>query len=304
MLMPSSFSRRFQVLAAVCVSWACALNASAQPTPSSVQQQSTEQAALLTTRLAAYEHVRPGVWPVLGGTVGVLGLAGLVALPLAEDSDFKATGFKASAYAGAALWAAGGAATIFVEEAWQPGVLVSSVSLGSGVVLFGLGFEAGYAGNGMQPYLHALGAGYMLSGALTLISTLIRRPTPPSQLARDYAQLRTPQLRAQRSPAELAAIEARFRLSQPPIPLIVQIAPQWLGALIAGVGAALDRRLDDDVRRGMILLAASMVLPSLITTWTRSSDYAQYAADRQRMGWEVSVSASPNMAGLRATGHF
>jgi hypothetical protein len=56
----------------------------------------------------------------------------------------------------------------------------------------------------------ACGIGFNTSVALTLISTAVRPQTPVSWLARDYARLRDPKVRAALSEQEIAAIEERL----------------------------------------------------------------------------------------------
>jgi hypothetical protein len=279
---------------------ACVRPAAAQLTPDTERLRSAEQGALLATQLEPYERIHPGVFPVSGALIGALGMAGLVALPLTDE--FDSTGFKLSAYTAAALWATGGTAALLADEAWQPSLLFSAIESGTGLMWIGTGFESAssHPEAHAQPYLTALGTGMVLSGSLALVSTLIRRPTPTSQLKQDHELLRTPQQRAQLTAAELSAIERRFKLSEPVIPLFVQLVPHWVGALVAGIGAAADHRLDGRTRAGVVALAASVTLPPLIVAIVTPGGYSQYARKRRSLGWDVSVSAGPGMAGIRA----
>lgn len=208
---------------------------------------------------------------------------------------------RAGFIAGGAWMFAGGLASFAVSEEWRAPLAFAAIFGGMGITSIGLALDDDDDDYHFRVPGLAIGIGFSTSVALMLISTAIRPQTPTSRLARDYARLRDPKVRATLSEHEIAAIEERYRRLTPVIPPLVLFAPLLIGNTVAGL-SLLDRAETDE---GAAFLGATMFLPGVLVPLLlllRPTDYEQYELELERAG--ITLQVAPTLGGVGVSGTF
>jgi hypothetical protein len=204
---------------------------------------------------------------------------------------------RAGFIAGGAWMFAGSIASFAVSEEWRAPLGFAALYGGMGITSIGLALDDH---DFRVPGL-AIGIGFNTSVALMLISTALRPQTPTSSLARDYARLRDPKVRAGLSEQDIAAIEARYRRLTPAIPPLVLFAPMLVGNAVAGA-SLMERAKTDEAAAfvGALIFLPGVVFPLLLLL--QPSDYDLYEVELEHAG--ITLQVAPTLGGVGVTGTF
>jgi hypothetical protein len=248
-----------------------------------------QRAALMVEDLDSEIRARWIAPPVLRIILASVGTAG-AALGFYNAANTGET----SAYlraAGPATWVLGAVTSFVVPEEYAPIVSSSSVGIGSGLMMMGLGRGAGEAG--LSPYgVAGLSGAMFLQSALIIGGAVARRPVSRATLVADYALIGSPERRSALTADQLARIEEDLRRASSPLPPWLLAAPLLAGGSVA-LGAAFADPHSSDLSRVIEGAGGVAFLALGVLTLFPQSGFPHYEKLLEQNGLRASVRAAP-----------